>query len=329
MTLMRHGRTRSRLLPMTGRDTTSRAYAQFGEPFNPLTPSQPARARCLASCRSRNPFADPYMNLRGRPDRVEGPPGNRTVIDLKTGLAQSDASPEQRRQLLLYAHLVQASTGDLPRQIAIEDAAGRRWQEPITPDLVNAAVAEVTRAREGYKRAESRGALPTLARPAPDTCRWCPYRPVCEPYWANLEKAWRHGSVAGMTTSDSAGSTIEINAASPADSSGRRWIVSAAPASVVAAARPIAVVDAEVTGAAEHLRWKWRTTAWMLDPARAGGNSKTHRQRSRPADYVPGSEGSDRLAKGDAVAAGEGVVGEDPLDGGGAVGGEIVGGAPK
>jgi RecB family exonuclease len=222
-------------------------------------------------------LADPSLNLAGRPDRVEGPPGNRTVVDLKTGLAQSDASPEQRRQLLLYAHLVQASTGDLPRQMAIEDAAGRRWQEPVTPELVNAAVAEVMRAREEYERAENRGILPSLARPAPDTCRWCPYRPVCEAYWANLMNAWRHGSIAGITTSESVGATIEIDAASPADSSGRRWTVSTVPASVVtAAARPIAIVDAELTGAADHLRWRWRTTAWMLDPVRVGRDSNTH-----------------------------------------------------
>ena len=134
------------------------------------------------------------------------------------------------------AHLVQASTEDLPRQIAIEDAAGRRWQEPFTPELVSAAVAEVMKAHEYHERAESRGTLQTLARPAPDTCRSCPCRPVCEPYWCNLTEAWRHGSVAGTTMSESFSQTIEIGAASPADSRGRRWTVSAVPASVVTAA---------------------------------------------------------------------------------------------
>ena len=229
--------------------------------------SKPAGTSASASrLQVEESITDPSLELRGRPDRVEGPPGNRTVVDLKTGLEQSDASPEQRRQLLLYAHLVQASTGDLPRHIAIEDAAGRRWQETITPDIVEAAIAEATKARDEYQRAESRGALAALARPAPDNCRWCPYRLVCEPYWTSLEKAWRQGSVAGMTEPSSDGSTIELIADSPIDSRGRRWTVSAVPASVVSAGSYLTIVDAERTEAEEHLRWKWRTTSWTFGP---------------------------------------------------------------
>jgi RecB family exonuclease len=78
--------------------------------------------------------------LNGRPDRVEGSPGNLCVVDLKTGLSQVGPTTHQRRQLLVYCHLVGASTGDVPTRIAVEDPSGRRWEESVTIEEIDGAV---------------------------------------------------------------------------------------------------------------------------------------------------------------------------------------------
>jgi hypothetical protein len=213
------------------------------------------------------PLKDSAASLWGRPDRVEGPPGDRAVVDLKTGLAQASATTAQRRQLLLYAHLVAAQAGDLPKRIAIEDASGRRWEEPVDPGAVQAVIQEVGRARSEYESAATRGDFTVLAQPSPDNCRLCPYRPVCRPYWSSLDTSWQQGSVAGVIADAKvapAGSVITVDAASPIDSRGQTWTVSAVHESGVVTGRGVTIVDAELTGAHRHLRCRWRTTMWLV-----------------------------------------------------------------
>jgi hypothetical protein len=213
------------------------------------------------------PLVDSVVSLGGRPDRVEGPPGDRAVVDLKTGLTQSFASAAQRRQLLLYAHLVAAQTGDLPKHIAIEGASGRRWEESVDPHAVEATLREVGKARSEYERAISHGDLATLAQPSSGNCRLCPYRAVCRPYWLSLETSWLHGSVAGLITTATAtpvGSAITVDAASPIDSRGQIWSVSSIQGSSAIIGRWIAIVDAEITGSVRHLRFRWSTIVWTV-----------------------------------------------------------------
>src|SRR5205814_6949218 len=49
----------------------------------------------------------------------------------------------------------------------------------------------------------------------------------------------------------------------------------------------------------------------------------------RADELLPGAQGGHGIAEGGAVAVGEGVVGDDALDGGDAVGGEVGGGAER
>lgn len=146
--------------------------------------------------------------------------------------------------------------------MAIEDPSGRRWEETVTSGSIAAVVTEVTDARTVYERAAEADALEQLAAPSADTCRHCPYRLVCGPYWHSLEVAWSHGSVAGAI--DDArlapvGSIMELRVESPIDAGGSRWIVSAVPESVAAVAGRVAVVDAELTDTPQQLRWRWST----------------------------------------------------------------------
>lgn len=207
---------------------------------------------------------DPEDELRGRPDRVEGPPGDRCVVDLKTGLSQAGPTDAQRRQLLLYARLVQSATGERPRRMAIEDATGRRWQESVNPIEVEAAIADLRDRRGAYESAAAQGTLESLAQPSADTCRWCPYRLLCRPYWSSLQTSWQHGSVAGTVTNImTAGQAalLEIDATSPSDERGPGWVVTAVPSQRPDTGTPTAIVGAELTGSARQLRWRWSTLA--------------------------------------------------------------------
>ncbi len=210
---------------------------------------------------------DAANRLFGRPDRVEGPKGDRRVVDLKTGLAQAEASPSQKRQLLLYAHLVQSSAGEHVTHVAIEDASGRRWEQPFDEQELVRLLQEIDARRSAFESARSIGALSAIASPSEDTCRWCPYRIKCSPYWSSLDSSWRHGSVAGSVervTDGPHGSILEISGQSPVDWGGLAWIVSLVPDSIGHLEGDVAIVDAEVTGADRFLRWRWSTIASQI-----------------------------------------------------------------
>ena len=66
---------------------------------------------------------------------------------------------------------------------AIEDATGRRWQESVNPIEVEAAIADLRDRRGAYESAAAQDTLESLAQPSAETCRWCPYRLLCRPYW--------------------------------------------------------------------------------------------------------------------------------------------------
>ena len=188
------------------------------------------------------------------------------MVDLKTGLSQRGATETQRRQLRIYAHLVDAVTGDMPKRIAIEDPAGRRWEETVTREDIAATVDEVLVARSAYESEVRANRWERLAKPDAETCRHCPYRLVCDHYWKTLELSWRHGSVAGAITSSrasDAGSITEVNAESPSDASGV-WVVSAIPAQLRLTQGSVVVVNAETTGSDRLLRWRWSTMATVV-----------------------------------------------------------------
>ena len=82
---------------------------------------------------------DARSGLSGRADRIEQDGRATRVVDLKTGLHQAEPTPAQRRQLLLYAILVQRTTGQWPSSIAVEDASGNRYDQPLDPDEAETA----------------------------------------------------------------------------------------------------------------------------------------------------------------------------------------------
>ncbi len=220
---------------------------------------EPARVTAMVE----QPLEDPATGIAGRPDRVEASPSGIRVVDLKTGLHQGKPTDSQRRQLLLYAHLVFIATGRRPSKVAVEGPSGERWEEDATAEIVAGAVAEVGLLRERFTAAVDEGRVDSLAVPGQETCRWCPYRLVCGPYWSNLESSWGHGSVLGAIKrreSRPGGAIIDIQAESPIDTAGNDWRVVGPGGMPGFTGQRLAVIGAE-KGEGLLLRWTWSTAA--------------------------------------------------------------------
>jgi hypothetical protein len=202
---------------------------------------------------------DQETGLYGRPDRVEGPSSARRVVDLKTGLTQAEPTESQLRQLLLYAYLV-TTTGDTVASVAIEDASGRRWEQPVQPGQLEATAEEAQARRAEFAAAMAASDPSASATPAADICRWCAYRLVCQPYWQHLELGWLHGSVAGQVEDvrrTRAGQEMTVTVVSPTDAQNQSWLISGTPEDIAIVGQRLALVDAEASGANGHLRWRW------------------------------------------------------------------------
>jgi hypothetical protein len=217
---------------------------------------------------------DDTRHLRGRPDRVEGPSGGRRIVDIKSGLRQVAPSPPQLRQLLIYGHLVETTTGDSVREIAVEDASGHRWAQEYDRATANLLIDDVLSARDEFNSAVGNRTIMEVASPSADGCRWCPYRVVCSAYWSALEVSWGHGSVFGVVQSCqplSTSSILEVVVLHPSESAGEVWTISGAPVeSGLAIGEIVSLVDGEMTGIEHHLRWRWSTMAWPPSVTSAG-----------------------------------------------------------
>jgi CRISPR/Cas system-associated exonuclease Cas4 (RecB family) len=128
-------------------------------------------------------LTDPDTGIFGTPDRVEVLNGQLRVVDLKSGVHQAGIQHSQRRQVLLYAHLVDVACGQLPTLGVIESAAGQETSFPIESVAVSTVVEEARRAISGFNDAVAVGDVP--AHPDEAACRFCAFRTVCRPYWAS------------------------------------------------------------------------------------------------------------------------------------------------
>ena len=168
---------------------------------------------------------DPDSGLCGRIDRIERDGSTTRVVDLKTGPHQEEPTEEQRRQLLLYAVLIHRTTGDWPTSIAIEDASGTRYTEPLDASSAEQALADVQSAVAAFNTAIDKDILIESAEPSDERCGRCAYRVVCHPYWDALESSWDHRSVVGTVVASGksgGGAFAEIQIERPTDRTGRR-----------------------------------------------------------------------------------------------------------
>lgn len=207
---------------------------------------------------------DPESGISGRPDRVEEQEHEFCVVDLKTGLGQSEPNLKQRRQLMIYAFLLFKTTSRWPSKIAIEGATGKRWQEALNIDEAMHLVSEISEARTRFNELAQSNEPRQMALPNLETCKWCAYRSVCDPYWKALTMDWDHGSVAGQVDAIEPlgdASLVRIAAESPIDSEGL-WTITGLPAVSAKSLKVgafVTVTGAETTETSRFLKARWST----------------------------------------------------------------------
>jgi CRISPR/Cas system-associated exonuclease Cas4 (RecB family) len=209
-----------------------------------------------------HPLMDPVSGLYGRPDRVDRTSSGIRISDLKTGLNQQSATDAQRRQLLLYAILIQRNFSEWPTAITIESASGETWPVAFSPEDAEKVLSEVLAAVEAYNRDLDLVDAAVPANPGKDTCHWCPYRVVCDPYWETLSVEWEHSSVRGEllgTGATPAGTNLMIRIQSPEELTNTILHVRGTFLAAITGAHRVSLVDAAATESPSVLRALWST----------------------------------------------------------------------
>lgn len=239
-------------------------------------PGRPARSEGRTAFEGTPPLPwverrlkDESRGLVGRPDLVEERNGSVVVVELKSGTGQITVSEEQRRQLLLYAHLVRTSGLPLPQRAVVLDAAGREHELIVTPAEVAAAVERLVHLRTAYNTALRGATARELAAPGPDACCRCPYRAACGPFLASWSEEWNvgrgvWGTLLGQTKYRS-GYEAKVLAKGPIELRGQtvRLLGLVAPLSAEVG-EDVAAVRTDVLGGPAVQLTRWSTLLWPL-----------------------------------------------------------------
>lgn len=143
-------------------------------------------------------LTDEGLGLYGTPDLVEERHGVLRVVDLKSGVHQHDIQESQRRQLLLYAHLVTKALGREVGEVAVIDVRGQETVLPIAEKEIAQAVSAAANARKEFNESVTVGEVP--ARPGRESCRFCPFKVVCVAYRDARQDDWGVEVLAGTVT---------------------------------------------------------------------------------------------------------------------------------
>jgi CRISPR/Cas system-associated exonuclease Cas4 (RecB family) len=208
---------------------------------------------------------DSEKGLRGKPDRIEWHQGVPVVVDVKAGLEQEGIRPDQRRQLLFYAHLVNIVHGVAPQTIVVESPGGERWSSSVGVDEVEELVKDVERGVQRFNDCPE-GEHERLARPSKVACQYCPFRTYCKPFWAALRVGWGQHAVSGHVRSareEGDGQVVVIDVKSPIDWPGKKARIP--PQENLQAGQRVSVIDAKpITVGALGVRWNTQVTVFPL-----------------------------------------------------------------
>lgn len=201
---------------------------------------------------------DPQTRISGTPDRVEVRDGKLRVVDLKSGVHQTGIQEDQKRQLLLYAHLVDVAIGRLPEVGIVEDATGKEYEIEIESVAVSAAVQDAQSAIASFNESVSRKEV--MAKASQAACRFCPFRTVCVSYWDSEGKSdW---DVRGIVAGEPDARSFNV------DTGGDRIvrIVRAAGSTVPKSEDEVLVLDLERAGP-DTLRMRWNSEIRLPRPS--------------------------------------------------------------
>ncbi len=177
------------LVQATLRLRIEEALAGWSAP-QPATSARPATAREVDITAAQG-------KLRGKIDLIRGD----DLIDYKTGSIFEDddigSAPAVKqvyvRQLRIYAWLGHAdsSYGRWVKRGLLYPLAGAPVEVPITPAECDAEAAAAIALLDEYNGAVAAGtSLTTMAKPSPEACRWCPFKPFCPAFWAAVNPDW-------------------------------------------------------------------------------------------------------------------------------------------
>jgi hypothetical protein len=133
--------------------------------------------------------------LVGKPDVIR----QHEVVDYKSGAilehdetSQSDVVKSAYiRQLRIYGFLVRQVLGWWPTRGVLLPFAGAGVEITLEPEECEREAAEAVAILDDYNTKVSAGGAPEqLATPSPSTCKWCPFKLVCAPFWSAVGPDW-------------------------------------------------------------------------------------------------------------------------------------------
>ena len=144
-------------------------------------------------------------SVGGRIDEIRLSHGAVKIVDLKTGkvfddsIADRTIKLEYQTQMKLYAALYFETVGSFPSQLLIKTLDGQEhdiaFEREECLSLLQTAKARLEEINAAVESSED---CEELANPSLDVCRYCRFRPVCEPYWrAKESNGWDLTDVSG------------------------------------------------------------------------------------------------------------------------------------
>jgi len=155
--------------------------------------SVPTRPGMRTTYRETN-FSALNGKLTGRPDLVLKP----KIIDYKTGSVveetgggTSEIQAGYARQLRLYAHLVHESLGSWPTAAQLIPLHGNPVDIDIDPTICESEAQDAVARLDTYNElVRDETTIETLANPSPGSCKWCPFKLVCNAFWDAVDSSW-------------------------------------------------------------------------------------------------------------------------------------------
>ena len=133
--------------------------------------------------------------LVGKPDVIR----LQEVIDYKSGAILEHDETSQLdivksayvRHLRIYGFLVKEVLGWWPARGVVLPFAGPGVEVPLEPGECEREATEAVALLDDYNAKVTAGVPPNhLANPSPGTCRWCPFKLMCAPFWSAVDSRW-------------------------------------------------------------------------------------------------------------------------------------------